>query len=475
MGKLAENRYPSVAFTLVLFATLMVLLCMNIAISRVEKSNQQTLSFLTGLADVKGDILFLDAALTDRAVRFVLTRDSYYDKKFRDGARQLDDVLNNLRKSEISLIRRSAISIAESNRKMVEFEERAIALAKKGRQVEAYKILQSEQYRIFKSEYSVGANGLATFIESEIKTTIDESSKKGNWRTLVVTFVMLALVAVWAWFLSIFDVWKRRIEGLNQELDKRVEERTKELDEERQLRLMNAKLAAVGELAANIAHEVNNPLQIISLRAQQVLDIAEETADGGLKSLGDSLVKTTKRLGKITNGLRSLSRDGTSESITNVAVEKFLVDIIEVFEPRFVSQEIHFEKVNRAGEKTVYLRPTQISQVLMNLINNAIDAVARVKSKEIILGADIVPGGVEFFVLDNGSGVSSENESRIMEPFFTTKPFGEGTGLGLSISKDLVDNHRGKITYARKNDMTEFRVFLPQNFKSKGYRLHAEV
>lgn len=475
MGKITEIRYPSVASTAVLFATLMVLLCLNIAISKLEDVNQQTLSFLTGLAEVKSDLLFLDEALTDRAVRYILTRDPSYDLEYRKGVSQLESLLNNLRKSDISEIRSSTVSVEESNRKMIAFEGRAIDLAKRGNQTDAYEIIQSAQYRSFKAEYSAGVKGLANFIESEIKAKIDESSRKSTWRTLVVTLIMLALVAVWAWFLSIFSVWKQQIENLNQDLDKRFEERTKELDEERQLRLMNAKLAAVGELAANIAHEVNNPLQIISLRAQQVLDIAEETANVSLKKLGDSLVKTTKRLAKITNGLRSLSRDGTSESVTQVEIEKFLTDIIEVFEPRFASQGIHFEKVNGAGKKCVYLRPTQISQVLMNLINNAIDAVARTKSKKIILGADCVSGGIEFFVRDNGSGVSPENEPKIMQPFFTTKPFGEGTGLGLSISKELVTNHRGKITYSRKNNMTEFRVFLPQNLTSTGYRLLAEV
>lgn len=475
VGRITEIRYPSLASTIVLFATLMVLLCLNIAINRVEKTNQKTLSFLTGLSDVKSDLLFLDAALTDRAVRFVLTRDPFYDKRYHEGAAQLEALLNDLRKSDIPAVRSSTISVAESNRKMIDFEERAIALAKSGIQNDAYQILQSEQYRGFKSEYSAGAKGLADFIESEIKARIHESSKKSTWRTVVVTLIMLALVAVWAWFLSIFSVWKRQIEGLNKELDKRVDERTKELDEERQLRLMNAKLAAVGELAANIAHEVNNPLQIISLRAQQVLDIADETANNNLTKLGDSLVKTTRRLAKITNGLRSLSRDGTAESVTVVEIEKFLMDIIEVFEPRFISQGILFEKANGAGKKGVHLRPTQISQVLMNLINNAIDAVAHAKTKKIILGAELVEGGVEFFVHDSGSGVVPEHESKIMQPFFTTKPFGEGTGLGLSISKELVTNHRGRINYARKDNMTEFKVFLPQNLTSKGYRLHAEV
>jgi C4-dicarboxylate-specific signal transduction histidine kinase len=451
------------AFSLVLFATLVAVLGLNIALNQVEKSHEKNVRFLTEVVDAKSEILLLDETLTDRAIRFVLTREPRYHARYRMAAGKLDDILKRLRSHDIKSIRESAESVTESNEKLLKIEESAIAEAQQGRADFGYDLLNSEKYRALKKEYLDGALGLADYIDEDIKNRVESNLKKRNLRTIAVTIVMVALIGFWIWFLSLFADWKRKIEELNLELDQRVEDRTKELDDERHLRLMNAKLAAVGELAANIAHEVNNPLQIIALRAQQVIDIADDTESKTLLKLGDSLMKTTKRLTKIANGLRSLSRDGTSESVTRVDLEKFLADIVEVFEPRFKSQNISFEMIDNAKNAVAYFRPTQISQVLMNLINNAIDAVAGAEAKHIVLGANLGINGVEFFVRDSGKGVPPENVERIMEPFFTTKPFGEGTGLGLSISKELVNNHRGKITYARKNNFTEFKVFLPQD------------
>ncbi len=456
-------RYPKAAFTIVLFTTLVVLLGLNIAFNAVEIASHATLQFLTGLGDVKSEVLHLDERLTDRAIRFILTKEEHNYQKYREDAVRLEELLNNLRRHENKFIRDAATVLTNSNNKLVALEESGVLLAREGKRAQAYKLLDSEVYRDLKTEYSVGARGLANFIDKEIADRVDSSETKKSVRTAVVTIVMIALIGIWLWFLSVFADWKEKLETTNEELDKRVEARTKEFEEERKLRLMNAKLAAVGELAANLAHEVNNPLQIIALRSQQVVDIAEESDSRPLLELGDSLLKTTKRLTKIANGLRSLSRDGTTESLTRVDTERFLSDIVEVFEPRFASQNIKFEKVNRVDGLVATFRPTQISQVLMNLVNNAIDAVSKNHERRIILGAEATPTDIEFFVRDNGSGVSAENIKHIMEPFFTTKPFGEGTGLGLSISKQLVDNHRGKITYSRIDEMTEFRVHLPQD------------
>lgn len=465
MVQVTESRYPKLAFTLVLFATLLVLLGLNIAFNAVERSHESTLKLLTGMSEVKSEVLYLDEKLTDLAVRYTLTRDENYYFHYREDAYRLEELLNTLRRHEIREIREAASALTAANNKMVAVETESFAKAKEGRPKQGYDLLNGEKYRGLKAEYSAGAWGLASFVDGEIEKKIEMSAEKRLWRTAVVSVIMVALIGIWLWFLSMFAAWREKLEYSYQELDRRVEERTKELEEERQLRMMNAKLAAVGELAANIAHEINNPLQIVALRAQQVLDIADEKESKPLMDLGDSLLKTTRRLTKIANGLRSLSRDGSLENITAVNVDNFLSDIVEVFEPRFLSVKIKFEKINQVGSKEAYFRPTQISQVLMNLMNNAVDAVAKIEDRRIILGAESLDEAIDFYVRDSGRGVSPEIIDRIMQPFFTTKPFGEGTGLGLSISKELVKNHRGRINYSRVDNMTEFRITLPQDFQ----------
>lgn len=105
--------------------------------------------------------------------------------------------------------------------------------------------------------------------------------------------------------------------------------------------------------------------------------------------------------------------------------------------------------------------PSFISQVLLNLLNNAIDALENAAVKKILVSAYVEKNWIHIAVSDSGPGVPKEIEKKIFEPFFTTKTFGKGTGLGLSISKGLVQVHEGELLYNRDNNMTTFIVRLP--------------
>jgi signal transduction histidine kinase len=105
--------------------------------------------------------------------------------------------------------------------------------------------------------------------------------------------------------------------------------------------------------------------------------------------------------------------------------------------------------------------PSFVSQVLLNLLNNAIDALENSEFKRIEVKAFVEKNWIHILVSDSGSGVSKDIESKIFDPFFTTKSFGKGTGLGLSISKGLIEVHEGELLYLRGDKLTSFVVKLP--------------
>ena len=114
--------------------------------------------------------------------------------------------------------------------------------------------------------------------------------------------------------------------------------------------------------------------------------------------------------------------------------------------------------LNSNGEFSINIHAENI---LINLLNNAIDALEYAEVKLILVEASIVDKWVEIHIKDSGAGVPAEIESKIFDSFFTTKKYGKGTGLGLSISKGLVEIHEGSLKYQRTGNMTDFVVRLP--------------
>ena len=236
--------------------------------------------------------------------------------------------------------------------------------------------------------------------------------------------------------------------------------------------ITSARLAAVGELAAGIAHEINNPLAYIgaNLRAlrEQWTALADawqndaakvefaEFFDEGVAMLDDSL-EGVERTAVIVRDVRAFSHGGSDER------ERF--DPNEVMERalRVAAPQLRrVARVERAyGEiPLVEGARRELEQVFLNLVVNAGQALDEMGVLRVHTA--IVDGGVEIGVSDTGRGIAPEHLERIFDPFFTTKPVGEGTGLGLSISHEIVRRHGGRIDVRSEPGAgTEFRVHLP--------------
>ncbi len=241
-----------------------------------------------------------------------------------------------------------------------------------------------------------------------------------------------------------------------ENLERTVEERTHELENQILKNVTASRLAAVGELASGIAHEINNPLTVIN---GQVLKIRKQMRDQENKEISGPLDKInlmSERIVKIINGLKLISRDGHNDPMSEFSIVTMIEEIKLLTEMKIKSQSIHLSISMPTNLDVVYGREVQISQVLVNLVNNSVDAISSLPEKWIKVEILDLEDFISVSVTDSGSGIPKELQQKIMNPFFTTKEVGKGTGLGLSISKGIIKEHGGDFYYNEAHPNTQF-------------------
>lgn len=225
----------------------------------------------------------------------------------------------------------------------------------------------------------------------------------------------------------------------------------------------SAKLASLGEMAAGIAHEINNPLTIIQGSAsiiEKLLD-KEPLDKDNIKFLSRKMVETTERISKTVKSLKTLSRNGARDPFVRVNVSALLNLAMDMSGQRFKKHDIEFTMSAVPEDLEVLGREVELGQVLVNLINNAIDAAKEQALKWVRVDCEVSETWIDILVSDSGPGIPPEIRSKIMEPFFTTKEVNQGTGLGLSISKTIMESHQGELSLLAAPETT-FRMRIPR-------------
>ncbi len=277
----------------------------------------------------------------------------------------------------------------------------------------------------------------------------------------------------------------------NAELEERIQERTQALEQSQRQAIQAEKMAAIGLLAAGVAHELNNPIGFVGSNVTVLSDYVNdflslvETARECLKGVADpalaagyerelaekdfaylaqdsrELLAQTKdgleRMGRIVLNLKDFARTG--DEIWQMAdLHQGLESTLNV-----VWNEIKYkaEVVKNYGTlPEVSCIPSEINQVFMNLLVNAAQAIEA--HGQITINTEQVGDTVQIEIRDTGKGIPPENLSRVFEPFFTTKPVGKGTGLGLSLSHGIIRKHHGTLDVeSTVGEGTSFRITLP--------------
>ena len=226
------------------------------------------------------------------------------------------------------------------------------------------------------------------------------------------------------------------------------------------------KLAAIGELAAGIAHEINNPLAIMVEHAGWIDDLMKGENTSGMKNfqeMQNSLKEIEiqgRRCKEITHKLLSFARR-TDSRVQETQLNDLMQEVagVSAQKARYGNTIIRLDL--DPDLPTVHISPTEMQQVLLNLVNNAIDAMNKPEGV-IVMRSHRDGPWVVLEVEDNGQGIPQANKPRIFEPFFTTKPVGKGTGLGLSICYGIIDKSGGTISVdSTPGQGTAFTVRLP--------------
>lgn len=246
-----------------------------------------------------------------------------------------------------------------------------------------------------------------------------------------------------------------------------------QLEEQRSRQVAASRLASLGEMAGGMAHEINNPLAIISGYASRVRDIVEslpvaQTDENSMRmkvraiDFASRIEATTLRIATIVKGLRALARDGSQDEKEVANAKSIIEETLGLCVEHFRNEGVVLECEIEDGLQ-ILCRRVQLSQVLLNLLTNAFFAVSSHAhdQKFIRLTAKRDGEHVEIAIEDSGPGVPQHAKEKIFEPFFTTKPVGQGTGLGLSIASSLIRDHGGTIYLDEHSSRTRFVVRLP--------------
>jgi PAS domain S-box-containing protein len=226
--------------------------------------------------------------------------------------------------------------------------------------------------------------------------------------------------------------------------------------------MLAAKLSGLGEMASGIAHEINNPLAIISgrisiVKRELLKDIIEIEV---IKKNMLIIEETVARIAKIVNSMKSLSRQVESDNFVSINIEKIIEDVQIVSKERLKHMQIDLQFIYTDNFQ-FECQPGLIGQAVLNLINNATDAIESFDKKWIRVEFKQENSFVIISVVDCGHGIPTEIRNKILEPFFTTKGIGKGTGLGLSLVQSIVRTHKGELSINSHNINTEFEIKLP--------------
>jgi signal transduction histidine kinase len=236
-----------------------------------------------------------------------------------------------------------------------------------------------------------------------------------------------------------------------------------------------AKLATLGELAASIAHELNNPLATVNLRVEDLL--ARTPADDPRRRPLEVVEQEVDRMANLVANLLQFSRRGREEFST-VDVHEELRKALELVEYHFRHRHVQVAAEQSAAIPAIFADRQKLRQVFLNLLTNAADAMPQGGRLALRVVPDALAGGgnaVRIEFADTGVGIAPEHLARVTEPFFTTKEEGKGTGLGLAICRRVVEEHHGTLQIASEvGKGTTVSVLLPVTSGTNAARLRDE-
>lgn len=268
----------------------------------------------------------------------------------------------------------------------------------------------------------------------------------------------LALKALSKQAISLINLKKSR-EELKEHF-RELQKLTRYISHQQEQMVSSARMSSLGEMANGVAHEINNPLSVIDHTVEKI----SRTHKMDMKSMM-IIQKSIHRITNIIHGLRNYGRDGDKDPKEILNVKNLLHSTLELYSTRAKEEGIVLILDSQDNHEVEAIH-THVSQILMNLMQNAFFAIHGSEKKWISLKSYSEGNDVVIEVTDSGPGIDKALRDVIFDPFFTTKESGEGTGLGLSVSKKLAEKNGGSLSLDPTSAETKFVLRLKKSRKS---------
>ena len=256
------------------------------------------------------------------------------------------------------------------------------------------------------------------------------------------------------------------VQGTCQDISEKIELEI-EIRKQQALSFHQSKLAAIGQLAAGVGHEINNPLAIIDGNAMRIETKSQlgKLKQEDLEKYIEKIRSSVSRIKTITTGLRTFSRSD-NDSMTVTSIKAALLQSMDMLKDIYKNEQIDLKFVDDGKPDNAYEIKSnygRIQQMILNLVGNARDASKGREDSKVLVSLVSRPECLEISVEDNGPGIDPDIQDDIFNPFYTTKAVNEGTGLGLSIVSAIVKDHEGKIDLESEPEKgTRFTIKLPK-------------
>jgi C4-dicarboxylate-specific signal transduction histidine kinase len=244
----------------------------------------------------------------------------------------------------------------------------------------------------------------------------------------------------------------------------RVQQLLLRMNKEKEQQLVtSAKMAALGTMAGGVAHEINTPLATIGLSSAQLKRLLSQNPvnEALVTDASQRIQSNVTKIAQIIGSLRTISGDAAGAPLQEHPVKALIQQTLDLCTEKFHHAGIELRLTSIQEGLVIRSRAPEIEQVLLNLLNNAFDAIGSASEKWVEITATGKTDSVEIAVIDSGLGIPPSIQEQLFQPFSTTKDIGKGVGLGLSVSKSVIEGHGGTLTYDAGAPHTRFVIRLP--------------
>lgn len=449
--KTAQRKTIHSAWPVILTTVLMIIAPLYLAFDIHKRTDNLTGILKLNNLEQENSIIYFDEVLTMSARMAAFTGDSKWEERYKTNELLLSNAIKSLLATQNETGSNALITFLKEtdviNQKLIYFEKKSFSYSNNGNLQDAQKLLLGNEYNKLKLEYSVGIRKVLEISKKKIKKEI--GSFKNLDFVLIVTWGLISI----GWAFVCFNYFSTR------------KSHTKLVRESHNTDKQNehiTKLATIGEIAAGVGHEINNPLYIANSNIEMIKKRLEEIGvfDSDVSRYIEKYKNASHRIKNIVQGLRTFSRVDSKEMRTlelNSIIDETGMLLKEIYEKNGVilNWDIPSEKVFVKGNLG------RIQQGLMNLLSNANDATSGRETREIDIKLNVENEKTFISVKDSGCGISKSIQHHVCEAFYTTKEAGKGTGIGLNLTSKIMVEHSGKLYFDTDSNGTTFYLEFP--------------